>query len=161
MTTREMLKGLLEFTALLTEQVSLDLTENHLSIKPEDFGNPGIWILGHIAINRANYLHYAKGDTERIPDGWASLFGRSSLVHEDLTLFPDPTNIRKFMKAEQAAALAYLETLSDQDLQQPPVISTATYKTIAEVFYATAVHESYHAGQFGLIRRLCGLSTLG
>ncbi len=161
MTVNEIFKGQLEFTRFITEQVSQDLTDNHLTILPENFGNPGIWILGHIAINRANYICYGLGEKDRLPEGWSALFGRGSTISKDLSIYPSATEIREFMKKEYAATMTFLLSLTDADLQRVPVIPSQIFKTVAEVFYATTTHEAYHAGQFGLIRRLVGLSTLG
>ncbi len=161
MTTKDLLRRQMLLTRAMTEQVSDDLTENHLAVKPEDFGNPGLWILGHIAVIRGQYLYYARGDRSRLPAGWSELFGTGSVLRVDLAIYPKAADIRRVMKREYEDALAFLDTLTPDDLEKPPVIATPNYLTITDVFLATAVHEAYHAGQFGLIRRLSGLNTFG
>lgn len=158
MDLKQVLIKQLNFTNLLVEQISQDLTMNHLTIKPEECGNPGIWILGHIAINRAKYIKLCRGDETRVPTRWTYLFGDGSTIEEDYSIYPQPDKIREFMQKELVDAQEYLSAITEAELDSPPVLESDVYTTRTDVFITTIVHEAYHAGQFGLIRKICGLS---
>lgn len=160
MTLTELIQSQMAFADFVTTRGVKNLSDEHLRTRPEGCGNPGIWILGHIAYSRSNYLYHARGDENRLPDGWHDFFARGTAIPDDLSIFPPVTDIKEFLKAEQQAALDYLTSLSEAQLLAAPAIPLFNLKTVADVYSSLALHETYHAGQFALICKMTGKKTI-
>lgn len=157
---KEILKGQMEFANFLTKLGIQDLTDDQLRIRPAGIGNPGIWIAGHIAFSRSGYRYHSTGKEQRVPASWKELFARGAKVDQDLSIYPPIAEIVDFLESEYQAVTDFLDSLSEDDLKQPLKVQVFKLVNIAELFSALASHETFHAGQFSLIRKLAGKGTI-
>lgn len=119
--------------------------------RPEPGGNCLNWVLGHILLNR-NDAHRLLGlepvwtEVENSPynRGTAGLEPAGPGVR---TLDSMITDLDRSQEQIQAA----LAATTDERLA-----ATEGDRTVGELLYGLTFHESYHAGQTGILRRLSG-----
>jgi hypothetical protein len=123
------------------------------------------WQVGHLAM--AEYrmaLERIRGpqprDTELISDEFIRLFGGKSLPDPDPAKYPSQSAIRGVFDRVHQQTLQELQTLDDSELDKDVLKPHPRVKTKLWALVWCAQHESVHAGQIGLLRRLLGHSPL-
>lgn len=120
------------------------------------------WQVGHLAV--AEYglaLKRLRGeqaeDEALISTAFRQQFGRGSQPHPDPAANPSPEEIRAVFDRVHVAAVRYLPTLSDAELDEtagdPP---HPLFTTKLGALLWCARHEMAHTGQIALLRRLFG-----
>ena len=135
--------------------------------RPDGVPNTALWILGHLALNRAYFLGMLddtfSADAEWGPgfrmDEWGPLFGMGEELREG-DLYPDLATCRAVLAKGMDAVKAYLEEATLDDLDAPPCIPSSFLKTKSHVIVHMTHHESHHTGCLSLIRRLLGKERL-
>ncbi|MBU0595754.1 DinB family protein [Candidatus Bipolaricaulota bacterium] len=120
--------------------------------------NPPIWILGHLAHSRAQFLEILTG--ERVYDeGWHDLFAMG-VEPQSASSYPSVETIRSILGARKSDLNGYLETANEEDLESPPATSSCSLKTKAEALAHLSHHEVHHTGTLSLLRRQLGKDRL-
>jgi hypothetical protein len=119
------------------------------------------WQVGHLAF--AEYrlvLERVRGarpdDAELISTDFLRLFGRTSAPDPDPERYPSPAEIRAVFDRIHARVLRDLASHPEADLDRPLPTPHRLAKTKRDSLAWCAMHEMIHAGQIGLLRRLCG-----
>lgn len=120
------------------------------------------WQVGHLAI--CEYALVMKrvcgeqaGDAELLPTDFPALFGKGSTPVMDASVYPSPQELRAALEQVHAAALATVQTLDPETLDEPTVGPHHPMFTTKWGALQWAVqHEFLHAGQIGLLRRQLG-----
>jgi hypothetical protein len=119
------------------------------------------WQVGHLAF--AEYkllLERFRGarpdDTRLISQVFLNQFGRGSVPDPDSSRYPPPGEIRAVFDRVHLQALEELKGVSDEELDQPPLIPHPFCPTKLGALVWCNQHEMLHAGQIGLVRRLLG-----
>jgi uncharacterized protein YndB with AHSA1/START domain len=133
------------------------LDEAELWNRPTDRTNPLLWIVGHVVQTRAHAL----GLVGRAFDtGWGPLFDRGAAL-QALSAYPALPAVNEMRTKVTAAWLDALASLSDERLASPAVgPPLPNSKTIADQIGFFAMHDAYHAGQMGYIRKALGKAGL-
>lgn len=119
------------------------------------------WQIGHLAVSEYGLMLFrqrgrAEGDLELMPGWLRKKFGRGTKPISGADGQPAPEEL-----------LAVLEKIHRQSLEEAASLSVETLVTESEMPYAVfpaklgallfaPIHESLHAGQIGLVRRLLG-----
>lgn len=121
--------------------------------QPPARGNCILWILGHIVCYR-NYALNVLGQSRVIADETARRFARGSApvlgdepglpLLEDLLRAYDDSQARAFAALRTLTAEGAVEVVTEGDFTLPRAELIVTYMR----------HESYHAGQFELLREI-------
>src|SRR4051812_11934255 len=122
---------------------------------PSPAGNSPNWVLGHIIATRSGLLKNL-GEAPLLEDNAIQQYRRGSDGN-----VPSPVPLEALFDAldkSQSMLVAKLKTLPDTALSaKSPFGSPAgPDATLAEALAAMVFHESYHSGQLGLLRRVCG-----
>jgi uncharacterized damage-inducible protein DinB len=129
-------------------------TLDNASNAPAHGGNSLSWLLSHIIASRQGALLISGGaplwDGARL-ERWAQ--GAAALTNADDAA--PLTELHADLAATQAALMAHLSTLDDEALAQP----TPYGEPVGGVLMFLTIHEAYHVGQVGLLRRTLGLSN--
>ena len=126
------------------------LTHDESCRAPEGGGNSLNWVLGHIAASR-NDIHALIGAPIAWSEEAAAYYLRgSSGVTEAAGARPVP-EILEVLDRSTAAMKARLSEMPSSDFDRK-----LDKGTVGETFAFLQFHESYHAGQIGLLRRLLG-----
>jgi len=73
---------------------------------------------------------------------------------------PSGDEIRTVLDARLADFKAYLETVTDEDLESPTAIDEPDHGIKERVLAMTIAHEAHHTGALSMIRRLLGKGRL-
>ena len=120
------------------------------------------WQVGHISI-----AHYRLGiaflrepkpeDAAWVPANYRELFGRDSTPQADPSIYPTPAQILATLDEINRHVVAEISQLTDADLNRPVLQTHRFLRTVNEALFWCSRHESVHAGQIALLRRLHGL----
>jgi len=128
------------------------ITHEESLIQPREDGNCINWILGHIIANRNPVLR-AVGAEPVWTDEEATSYQRGSLpLSEDSLVHPLQKLINDFSRSQQQLQSS-LETIDDDKLANERYPDG---RSPGDILITLAFHESYHAGQIGLLRRILG-----
>ena len=124
-------------------------------LHPQPAGNSANWVLGHILASRGGLLKNL-GDQPLLDDAAIQQYRRGSDGN-----VPNPLPLDDLLAAldrSQPKIIAGMKRIPDTTLEakspfNSPAGPDATY---ADALAAMVFHESYHAGQLGLLRRVCG-----
>ena len=120
-------------------------------------GNSLPWVAGHATNSRTTLSRIAGA---RIDPFLPDLFGRGA-VPKPAAAYPDLATILGAWGEATAALDARLEALADADLRKDaPFKLPVADGSILGAMAFLPMHESYHVGQLGYIRRLLGCETL-
>ncbi len=126
--------------------------------RPAGATNSAIWILGHLAQSRANFLELLTGEKTQ-EEGWEDLFGLG-VERQDPSAYPDVETIRAALTARMDDLTAYLESASEEELEGPPAIPSKSFETKADVLVHMTHHEAHHTGALSMLRRQLGKERL-
>jgi uncharacterized damage-inducible protein DinB len=124
-------------------------------LRPEGAPNPPIWILGHMAFYRAQFLELLTGERV-VPEGWRELLAMGSEPLTDPRGYPAVGECRKVLDESLVRLRTYLETVTAAELESPPAAESRFFKTKGEVLVHLTHHEAHHTGSLNLLRRMLG-----
>jgi len=118
--------------------------------------NPLLWVAGHIVQTRAMVLQILG---ERAETGWGSLFDRGAKVI-DPKEYPSGSEVARAMNEISQQLHSALSNLPDELLGRSASLQIPGLKTLADELAFFALHDSYHVGQLGYIRKGLGYPGL-
>jgi hypothetical protein len=133
------------------------LTDDQVWQRTSDANNPMLWIVGHGIDTRVHLLRLLGQSVET---GWGDLFARGAVVSE-AGRYPSRLNILEKQAEIGKRLQSALRSLTADDMARPaigPQLPGAS--TLGEQIGFFALHDSYHVGQLGFIRKALGLSSL-
>ncbi|HLG94014.1 MAG TPA: DinB family protein [candidate division Zixibacteria bacterium] len=157
MTEKEILLKQYDTIRSWTMALTGDFTEEEAQKVAEPLNTSLVWNLGHIAKNENEALH--------------KFFGQSLLEESFTSRFvsgSSPTAVGNVTKDEVVKKLSTvrkvfrmkLGKIRPADLNKKPKPKSEFYKNLREAIYGLALHEGYHAGKIGTLRRFLGKPAL-
>jgi hypothetical protein len=151
-------------TALFAELLKFNLaylirtldgvTPDKYFIRPEDRGNPLIWLLGHLVLNRGEIVELLGGDPSTRDLG--DMFARGTKPQSDTSIYPKPQQLMtRFMKLESVTE--YLLTHCDGSLLDRP--SWGQFDSVGQHLAYSYMHETHHIGQVTYVANLPAFKT--
>jgi hypothetical protein len=132
------------------------LTDEQLWTRLTERNNPMLWIVGHFVHTRVELLALLG---ERIDTGWGDRFARGAAVG-DRAWYPPREDVRRVLNNVSRRLQGKLATLDDEQLRRAPAIAVPGAETLADGIAGFALHDCYHAGQMGYIRKALGYPAL-
>jgi hypothetical protein len=132
------------------------LTDEQLWMRLTERNNPMLWIVGHFVQTRVELLALLG---ERIDTGWGDRFVRGTSVG-DRAVYPPREDVLRVMNDVSRRLHAKLAALDDEQLRHPPAIAVPGAETLADGIAGFALHDCYHVGQMGYIRKALGYPAL-
>lgn len=130
-------------------------------LQPVPDANHLRWIAGHLAWTDDAFLTMVTGAESGIPADWGAKFGYGSTVSSDPADYPELDALREACDERRGALIAWLESLSDEELMQPLPENLASFApSIAALMGTMAAHEGMHAGQLTIIRKCLKLERV-
>ena len=142
--------------------LAMDMKDNPLQIPTPNGGNHPLWCLGHLAYSEANLLATATGEANPLSE-WERLFGGGSQPQNDANAYPSFAELTEKFQEVRAATLAFLDTLGEDDLDQPSHAEGEMkewFGTVGQCLAAIPMHFTYHGGQIADARRAAGRAPL-
>jgi uncharacterized damage-inducible protein DinB len=112
------------------------------------------WVLGHLVAIRCSFLR-ALGQESPWTDEQIRPYRRGIPFAEATEHLPFDEILRAF-DVTQERMIAGLQSLTEEDLRKPSPESGGEPETLASLLPTMAVHDLYHLGQTGILRKICG-----
>ncbi len=146
---------LYEFNARALSMNTDGLTHDDSLVAPPSGGSNANWVLGHIVATRNIALTMA---------GLESIWDkeRNELYDRHAPPVTEPTavalqDLLTDFGLTQETLLAHLRDRSDDELRAPLDEPSENFgRTISDALAAFSLHEAYHIGQLGVLRRMIG-----
>ena len=117
--------------------------------------NTMLWVASHTVAVRASFLR-ALGGKPEVP--WAEQFPRGG-TYEQVRDWPTLSDVRTRWSEVHTAFVAALETVTSEQVHAETRVPGLD-KTLLGVVGLAALHDAYHIGQLGQMRRNFGLERL-
>jgi len=140
-----------------------DIKDAPMTAPTPNGGNHPLWVVGHLAYSESNILNaYILGKDYPLAE-WKEPFGIGSQPVDDATVYPPFDEVLAKFESARADTLAYLETLTDEDLDKPshaPEDKKDYFGTIGQCLTVMTTHLAFHGGQIADARRAAGRAIL-
>jgi hypothetical protein len=145
--------------ASLFEKATEGVRQDQWLATPGDASNHLTWIAGHVVVHRAK-IPRLLGQEWSAP--WEDLFSRGSKLVAPAE-YPQPPEVRRAWAEVSQQLAAGLSTVSPEILARPVPKGTPTLDgTVGGTIGLLCLHETYHIGQLGYLRKLLGYGpTIG
>lgn len=129
---------------------------------------PGVghvaWQVGHLAASQIVLIQgrcFGRAFTDVAPDGVRTNFGRGSTPVDDRTKYPSTAEIRALFDRVHDDAIRLISGMKDAQLDEPAGADPhPMFTDKAGAIGTAALHETFHAGQIAMIRRIFGKAPL-
>ena len=138
-------------------KVTADLTDDDLLVRPVPGANHIAWQLGHVISAEQRIVGGCGGKMPDLPDAFMERHAKETADSDDPATFDKLRTYLDLMEAQHKATLAFAANADEALLAQPgpePIRQFAP--TVCAALMLAANHRSFHAGQFGPIRRKLG-----
>lgn len=152
--TRDALRKLFGISYQVLKKNLNSVTHEESLVQPEADGNCLNWVVGHILSTRNNALQMLNQQTFWNQEE-AELYKRGSEPIKDGSRALNFKKMVTDLDRSQELLMTSLSEISETQLNSPcpdPSIG----ETMEEAFFIMQFHETYHAGQTGLLRRIAG-----
>jgi len=121
-------------------------------IRPEKRGNPLIWLLGHLVVNRGEIVEILGGNPT--VGNLLDLFARGTKPTSNSSVYPRPQQLlARFMKLASMTE-SLLNSCDPNVLDQK---SRGQFDTVGQNLAFSYMHETHHIGQITYILNLPGI----
>jgi uncharacterized damage-inducible protein DinB len=128
-----------------------------LLTRPGPRSNPLLWVAGHLVQQRTRLLG-ALGPARQIP--WDDLFGTGSIIG-DLRTYPSVGELDAVWRSATEELVRRLERVDAARLAEPSPDWLRTQDgTLLGALAFAAMHEAYHVGQMGFLRKWLGFDPI-
>lgn len=125
--------------------------------RPGELSNPLLWLGGHVIHFRTRLLSLI-GVPRDFP--WGNRFDTGSKVGKAET-YPDPEELVAMWEELSELLVDRLGTLTESDLAVPPAARVPTTDaTLRGAIGYFSLHEAYHVGQMGYVRKWLGMTPI-
>ena len=125
--------------------------------RPGPVSNPLLWLAGHVTHFRTRLLTLV-GVPRDFP--WGSVFDTGAKVGPP-EMYPRPEEIVVVWEEISELLMDRLAVLTEEDLKAPPSARVpSTDATLRGAIGYFSLHEAYHVGQMGYVRKWLGLSPI-
>ena len=140
-----------------------DMKDSPLTHPTANGGNHPLWVLGHLVYSESQLFDvFIQGKENRYPE-LATAFGMQSQPTSNATDYPSMDDLLEKFTAIRAESLAYLDSLSESDLDRETGVAedmAPFFGTVGACYAAIANHQMFHGGQVADARRAAGRPAL-
>jgi len=148
-----------------TRQLIDSIPEELWYVQPSGLKTHVAWQVGHMAVSQYGLMLFRQrgrmpGDLELMPGWLRKQFGRGTTPSESADGMPTPGDLLAMLDKINAQSHAEVALLTAEQLAEPTEMPYAAYPIKLGALLFCPLHESIHAGQLGLLRRLHGLAPI-
>ena len=158
MATIDFIRRSVATTRMLTMALLDDMADNPLQFPTAKGGNHPLWVLGHLVYSESNIIEHMIKGHENPLIGWKEQFGSSSEPTDSADDYPSWEEVRAKADEVHARTDAFLESLTDEDLespsQNPPPGREDFFGTVGACLMVMMIHPTMHRGQVADSRRM-------
>lgn len=160
----DLLVDRLQTGRMWTNSLLADIEESRWFEMP----HPGVghvaWQVGHLAASQIVLIHvrcFGMAYTDVAPDSIRTTFARGSTPVADKSKYPSIAEIRALFDRVQNDVIHRVSGMSESELdEQAGAEPHPMLKYKAGAIAMAAMHETFHAGQIAMIRRIFGKAPL-
>ncbi|MBI4422007.1 MAG: DinB family protein [Gemmatimonadetes bacterium] len=138
-----------------------DFTEDEATDSKVSPAHPLAWQLGHLACAEDDVYQLFSGQPGIVPDVLRSVCGTGCPAPTAATRYPLLSELWTLVDRTHANLLSLVERASDADFDRPPHQESRFFKSLGQAIYELALHENYHVGEIGTLRKAWGKKKLG
>lgn len=162
---RDLILQQIKWTRQYSRQLIDSIPEPLWYTQPAGLKSHVAWQVGHLAVSQYGLMLFRQrgrmpGDLELMPGWLRKQFGRGTTPSDSAEGMPTPTELLAMLEKIDAQAHAEAATLTAEQLGEPTEMPYTAYPIKLGALLFCPIHESIHAGQLGLLRRLHGLDPL-
>lgn len=125
--------------------------------RPGPVSNPLLWLAGHVTQFRSRLLILV-GVPNDFP--WPDVFDTGAKVGPR-ELYPEPERLVTLWEEQSERLMGRLAALTQEELMAPPGLRVpSTDATLRGAIGYFSLHEAYHVGQMGYVRKWLGMSPI-
>jgi len=161
MNTINFIKSSIAVSRSMTLGLIMDLKDKPLAQPTVNGGNHALWILGHLAHSESSLLNgMIQGKETCTLEHLKEQFAFQTQPSLDASTYPSIDSLLSDFETARTETLAFLETLTDADLDLPAPGCPEEWKeyfgTIGQCFTMISIHPTMHYGQLADIRKALG-----
>ena len=138
----------------LAERAFKDVPTHDLWTRPTPQSNPMLWIFGHIVHMRGQMVRLLGGEFEA---DWGDAFSRGAAL-QDTSSYPTRERLAAVLRDVNAHLYGALAALGAEDVAKPASRAfSPAVKTLGDQLSFLTMHDTYHTGQLGYVRKALGL----
>ena len=123
------------------------------------------WQVGHLAVSQYGLMLFrqrgrAEGDLDLMPGWLRKKFGRGTVPPKEASEIPSKDELLTSLNRIHQASMTLVPTLGTELLSEATEMPYAVYPIKLGALLFCPLHESIHAGQIGMLRRLHGLDSV-
>jgi hypothetical protein len=123
--------------------------------------NPIAWHLGHLATVEDDVHRLFAGGDRHVPESLRAACGSGCPPPTAATRDPSLAELWALLEATHARLLALVQRSSDADFDRPPREENRFFTSLGQAVYEAALHENYHVGEIGALRKALGKKSIG
>jgi hypothetical protein len=155
----------IEFARNYSQSLLTDLSEEDWYFSPDTFPTHIAWQVGHLAMSEYGLTLFrqrgrADIDSELMSSKFRKLFMRGTAPDRDRSAYPAPDEILSVLERVHQQMRLELPNFDGSFLDEPVDAPHAAFASRYGALLFAAHHEMLHAGQIGVLRRLCGKNPL-
>jgi len=140
-----------------------DMKDAPLTFPTPQGGNHPLWVIGHLAYAEGMLIgQYVLGEENPLIE-WQSLFDMGTQPVDQAEAYPSIDEVIGRYREIRAGTMAYVETLSEADLDQRSHAAdeiAENFGTVGKCLISAALHFTFHGGQVADARRAAGRAVL-
>lgn len=122
------------------------------------------WQVGHIAASQVSLIHvrcFERSFEDCLSEAFLKTFGKGSTPTAERSMYPAVSDIRASFERVQSESVELVGGLSESALDEPAGTAPhPLFRSKEGAILTAAMHETFHAGQLAMIRRLAGKPPL-
>ena len=123
--------------------------------------NPLLWQLGHLACVEDDVC-WLFGTQDRLTsEALRKACSTGCAAPTAATRFPSLAELWAVLGRTHARLLGLVEQAADDGLDRPPREANPFFKSLGQATYEVALHELYHVGEIGTLRKALGKPSIG
>ena len=162
---RDAAVGQMRFAREYTLTMVNDIPHHQWYTRPEGVPTHLAWQVGHLAVAEYGLMLFrqrgrTEGDLELMPGWLRKKFSRGTSAASEEETAVTPDDLLKVLERIHSQAMSESATLSASTLGEPTEMPYAVHPLRLGALLFCPLHESIHAGQIGMLRRLLGKSPI-
>lgn len=124
--------------------------------------NPLAWQLGHLAcVEEEVVLLFGQADAPVVPPDLRRLCASGAPPPPPDAPYPPLVELWALLDRTHTRLLGLLEGVTPADLDRPPHTANPYFRSLGQAIYEAALHENYHVGEIGALRKALGKPRIG
>lgn len=123
--------------------------------------NPLLWQLGHLACVEDEVCWLFGAPSRLVGADLRAVCSTGALAPTAATRYPPLGELWALLDSTHAQLMGMLDRAADAELDAPPREPNRFFKSLGQAVYEAALHETYHVGEVGALRKALGKPHIG